>query len=603
MENKILKIDLSDRSHETEEIPDKVIRQYLGGRGLGAYLLYKSVPPGADPLGKDNHLIFSAGPANGTGMPYSPKSVVTTKSPLTNIYLYAVSSGIFSHQMRKAGFWAVDISGVSDSPVYIAINNDEVSFHDASPLWGMESAGTQSSMLGDLSPKDAATLAIGPSGEKLVRYASIMTDGPTYRAFGRGGSGAVMGSKRLKGIVVAGSAKIEPADRAGFNAIKKAIVNNIKAHKDWVEHRRDYGTGGHTFQLSELGVLPTRNWAGGQFGGAAKICTFQNKDEWPLKNIPCAPFCPTPCSHLAEIGRGPYQGAHTDGPEYETIYAFGSNCGVDKFDAIVAAGQICDEYGLDTMSAGVAIGFAMECFEKGLIGLDDTDGIELRFGSDEAMLAVLKKLARQEGFGQRLAEGVKRLSAEIGGSEQFAMHTKGLELGGYECRGLMGEALEFAINNRGGCHHGYGIPALVEIYDGSRMKTEGKGELVKNLAVHTILRDSLAVCMFPRLILTNAMITDVVSSLFGRAWSPDDLIKVGTRIMCQERLFNMREGITRDDDSLPPRLLNEAKPDGPTQGVTVPLEELKNNYYQAMGWDLSTGNPPDSLLNDLEIER
>jgi aldehyde:ferredoxin oxidoreductase len=430
MENRILKIDLSHRSYEIEDIPDKIIRQYLGGRGLGAYLLYQLVPPKADPLGEENHLIFSAGPANGTGLPYSPKSVVTTKSPLTNIYLYAVSSGTFSHQMRKAGFWAVDISGIADSPVYVMINNGEVSFHDASHLWGLESARAQSLMRGDLPPREAATIAIGPAGEKLVRYAAIMAEGPTYRAFARGGPGAVMGSKLLKGMVISGSAKIEPADRASFDAIRKTIVENIKKNRDWVEHRRDYGTGGHTSQLSELGALPTRNWTGGQFEGAAKICTLRNKDEWPLKNIPCAPFCPTPCSHYAEIGRGPYHGAHCDGPEYETIYAFGSNCGVDKFDAIVAAGQICDENGVDTMSAGVTIGFAMECFEKGLINLRDTDGIELRFGRDEAMLAALKKIVNQEGFGQRLAEGVKRLSAEIRGSEPFAMHAKGLELGG-----------------------------------------------------------------------------------------------------------------------------------------------------------------------------
>lgn len=603
MENKILKIDLSKRCYKIETLQDRILTNYLGGRGLGAYLLYKSVPSGADPLGEENHLIFSGGPANGTGMPYSAKSVVTTKSPLTNIYLDSVSSGTFSHQIRKAGFWALDIGGVANSPVYIAINSEGVSFHDATPLWGMEPAKAQSLVRGELSPKNAATVAIGPAGEKLIRYAAIMADGSTYRAFGRGGAGCVMGSKRLKGIVITGGTQIEPGDKDGFNAVKRAIATNIKQHKDWTERRRNFGTGEHVVQLSELGVLPTRNWNGGQFEGMEKICPATNKDEWPLKNISCAPFCPTICSHYAEIKRGPYQGAHCDGPEYETIYAFGSNCGIDKFDAIITAAQICDENGLDTMSAGITIGFAMECFEKGLIGLEDTDGIELRFGNDEAMLTMLKTIANREGFGRRLAEGVKRLSAEIRGSEQFAMHTKGLELGGYECRGLMGQALEFAINNRGGCHHGYGIPALVEAFDGTRMKIEGKGEQVKNLAIDTILRDSLTICMFPRLMVTNSMLPDVVSSLFGELWSSDDLMRVGTRVMCQERLFNMREGITRKDDSLAPRLLNEPKPDGPIQGVTVPLEKLKDDYYRAMGWDLLTGNPPDSLLDDLEIER
>ena len=603
MENRILKIDLSNRSYEVEEIPNKIIRQYLGGRGLGAYLLHKLVPPGADPLGEENHLIFSAGPANGTGMPYSAKSVVTTKSPLTNINLYSVSSGTFSHQMRRAGFWSLDISGVAESPVYIAINNEEVSFHDASPLWGIESATAQSLMLERLSSNNAATVAIGPAGEKLLKYACIMADGSTYRTFGRGGAGCVMGSKRLKGIIISGNNKIEPADKDSFNALKRAIVKNIGENKDWVEGHRNFGTGGHVVVLSELGVLPTRNWNVGHFEGAAKICTTTNKDEWPLKNISCAPFCPTPCSHYVEIERGPYWGVHCDGPEYETIYAFGSDCGIAKFDAIIAAAQICDENGLDTMSAGATIGFAMECFEKGLIRLEDTDGIDLRFGNDKAMLAMLEKIVNQDGFGKRLAEGVKRLSEEIKGSEMFAMHVKGLELGGYECRGLMAQALQFAINNRGGCHHGYGIPALTEVFDGTRMQIEGKGEQVKNMAIYAIIRDSLVICAFPRMIVTNTMLRDIASALFGEPWSADDLDKIGMRTICQERLFNMREGITRRDDTLPARLLNEPMPDGPTQGVTVPLEELKDDYYRVMGWDLLTGNPPDSLLDELEIER
>ena len=603
MEGQILKVDLSNRSYEIEKIPERIIKNYLGGRGLGAYLLYKLVPARVDPLGEENHLIFSAGPANGTGMPFSARSVLTTKSPQTNIYLSSVSSGTFSHQIRKAGFWALDITGIANSPVYIVINNDRVSFHDATPLLGVESARTQSIMLGDLPRNKAATVAIGPSGEKLLKYAAVMADGATYRAFGRGGAGCVMGSKHLKGIVVTGNGVIEAGDKDSFKAVKRTIVQNLKLNKDWVERRRGYGTGGHTAHLSELGMLPTRNFNGGQFEGAEKICPTHNEAEWPRKSLTCAPFCPAPCSHYVEIKKGPYREAHCDGPEYETIYAFGSNCGVDKFDAVVAAAQICDENGLDTMSAGSTIGFAMECFEKGLIGLEDTDGIELRFGNDEAMLAMLKKIVNQEGFGRRLSEGVKKLSEEIKGSETFAIQVKGLELGGYECRGLMAQALQFAIDNRGGCHHGYGIPALVEGFDGTRMQIEGKGEQVKNSAIGRIILDSIIICAFPRMIVTNTMLPDVVSSLFGESWSSDDLAKIGVRTMCQERLFNMREGITREDDTLPLRLLNEPKPDGPTKGVVVPLERLKDEYYQAMGWDSLSGNPTDEVLAKLEIEK
>ena len=603
MEGQILRVDLSNRSYQVEVLPGNILRKYIGGRGLGAYLLSKTVRPHIDPLGEENHLIFAAGPGSGTGLSFCNKSAVITKSPLTNIYLYTVSSGMFCHQLRKAGFWAVDITGAADSPVYLAINNQEVEFRDATSLWGMEVGQAQKVMMGDSPRNKAATVAIGPAGEKMLVYAALMADGPTYRAFGRGGSGAVMGSKRLKGIVVAGDRAVVPADKEGFSAVKKAIKDNVKANSKWVAVRRRYGTGGDNVTMSKLGIVPTRNWQGGQFEGIEGICPKTTADEWPRQDISCAPFCPAPCSHYIEIRKGPYLGAHCDGPEYETMYAFGSTCGVDKFDAVVAASQICDENGLDTMSAGITIGFAMECFEKGLIGLKDTDGIELRFGNDEAMIAVLKKMVSGDGFGQRLAQGVKRLSQEIPGSEAFAMHAKGMELGGYECRGLMGQALQFAISSVGGSHHAYGIPARKEAFDGTQLQVEGKGEYVKNTAIGRIIRDSIIMCTFPGVIVTDAMLPDMVSSLFGESWTLDDIKQAGTRIMCQERLFNMREGLTRKDDILPTRLLNEPKPDGPNKGTVVPLEALKDDYYRAMGWDLASGNPPDSLLDELEIER
>ena len=405
MEGQILKVDLSSRSYQFEGLPGNILRRYIGGRGLGAHLLSKTVRPHIAPLSEENHLIFAAGPGSGTGLLFGSKSVVTTKSPLTDIYLYTVSSGMFCHQLRKAGFWAIDITGAADSPVYIAINNQEVEFRDATTLWGMEVGQAQKVMMGDSPRNKAATVAIGPAGEKMLVHAAIMADGATYRAFGRGGPGAVMGSKRLKGIVVAGDGIVGPADKEGFSSVRRAIIENVRANAKWVTVRRRYGTGGDNVTMSELGIVPTRNWQGGQFEGIEGISPTTTADEWPRQNISCAPFCPAPCSHYIEIKKGPYRGAHCDGPEYETMYSFGSTCGVDKFDAVVAAGQICDENGLDTMSAGITIGFAMECFEKGLIGLKDTDGIELRFGNDEAMITVLKKMVSGDGFGKRLALG------------------------------------------------------------------------------------------------------------------------------------------------------------------------------------------------------
>lgn len=289
--------------------------------------------------------------------------------------------------------------------------------------------------------------------------------------------------------------------------------------------------------------------------------------------------------------------------EWEAVYAFGSQCGVDRMDAILAASQICDEYGIDNMTAGVTVGFAMECFERGLIGLEDTGGIDLRFGSHEALIAALTQVAAQDEFGRWLAKGTRSLSNEIAGSAGFAMQAKGLEFGGYECRGLNGQALQFAISARGGCRHAYGLPARTEVGDGSRLTVEGKGEQVKAAATGRILCDSLILCTFPaHAVYDREMMAEALSGVFSKPWTLAKLEEVGERVMCQERLFNAREGLTREDDSLPDRLLIEPKPDGPTSGAVVPLEALKDDFYRVMGYDLETGNPTLALMERLSIE-
>ena len=602
MNPQLLRIDLSNRSYEVEDIPQETLRKHIGGRGLGSYLLYRSVPPRADPLGEENHLIFTAGPASGTGLSYSSKVNINTKSPLTGIYLYSISSGILAHQMRKAGFWAIDIRGMAESPTHLLVENQKVFFKDATSIWGLETAEAQKRILGSHLSRNAATVGIGPAGEQLNRYAALFTEGALYRCFGRGGAGAVMGSKKLKGMVVTGDGDAEVGDEARFGELKREIARLLKTDfKGWADRWRRYETGSDLGTMNELGILPTRNWQTGQFEGWRGIDKSTAPMGWPEKGRACGPYCPSPGCREVEVKEGPYRGAHSDF-EWETIYAFGSSCGVDKMEAIVAASQICDEYGVDTMTTGITIGFAMECFEKGLIDQKDTEGIDLRFGNDEAMIAVLKKMVRQEGFGKQIFKGTRRLSKEIKGSEAFAMHAKGMEFGGYECRGLNGQALQFAIDNRGGCHHGYGLPARTEVFDDTRLQVEGKGEYLKNAAISRVVRDSLIVCTFANLY-NEEIMAETLSSLHGEPWSVDELRETGIRIMCQERLFNMREGITEKDDALPARLLEEPKPDGPTKGAVVPLEALKEDYYRAMGFDPATGNPTDSLLAGFGIEK
>jgi aldehyde:ferredoxin oxidoreductase len=602
MQYQLLRINLSKRSFEIEDISPEIISKYIGGRGLGAYLLYQSVPPKADPLGEDNHLIFTAGPVSGIGLNYSSKVNVNTKSPLTGIYLYSISSGILAQQMRKAGFWAIDIAGIADSATYLQIENQTVHFKDATSLWGLETAEAQRQMSKGLPSKNAATVGIGPAGEQMHRYAALFTEGNLYRCFGRGGAGAVMGSKKLKGIVVTGDRKVTTGNPEETRKLNKEIGKLLKTdHKGWAEQWRRYETAADLEVMNKLGLLPTRNWQTGQFAGWRGIDKSTTPMGWPEKGRACGPYCPTPGCREIEVKDGLYKGARSD-VEWETVYSFGTSCGVDKMEAVIAAGQICDEYGVDTMTAGITIGFAMECFEKGLIDRQDTDGIDLRFGNHEAMIAVLNKMARQEGFGKQIAKGTMRLSAEISGSETFAMHAKGMEFGGYECRGANGQALQFAIDNRGGCHHGYGLPARTEVFDNTRLDVAGKGEYVKQAAIVRMVRDSLIVCTFTP-VYGEKMILKVLSAISGQTWSAANFGEVGARIMCQERLFNMREGITEKDDNLPARLLKEPKPDGPTKGAVVPLKELKQDYYRAMGFDAATGNPPDALLAKLGIEK
>ncbi|MCK5206134.1 MAG: hypothetical protein KAR15_19770, partial [Desulfobacterales bacterium] len=393
----VLRIDLSSRTYEIEDVSPEIIRKYIGGRGLGAYLLYQSVPPKADPLGEENHLIFTAGPASGSGLYYSSKVNLNTKSPLTGIYLYSISSGILAQQMRKAGFWAIDVSGTAESPTYLLIENHQVEFKDAAPLWGLETAAAQKRMLKDTSQKSAATVGIGPAGEQLNRYASIFTDGALYRCFGRGGAGAVMGSKNLKGMVVSGSSDLKASKGEKFSELNKEITRLLKTeHKGWAENWRRYETAADLETMNELGLLPTRNWQTGRFEGWRGIDKSTTPMGWPEKGRACGPYCPTPGCREVAVKDGPYKGAHSD-IEWETIYGFGSSCGIDNMEAVIAASQICDEYGVDTITAGVTIGFAMECFEKGFLTDADADGRKILFGDAEGMLWLVENIARRQG--------------------------------------------------------------------------------------------------------------------------------------------------------------------------------------------------------------
>jgi aldehyde:ferredoxin oxidoreductase len=600
-DGRLLFIDLTTASYRLEVIPPRVLADYLGGRGLAAYLLFKGVAPRVDPLDPANPLILTAGPAQGLSAPYSPKTVLGTKSPLTGIYLYSVASGSFGHYLARSGLAALVVTGRAASPTYIVIDGQRVEFHSATHLWGKKTGAAQEALLRETSRPKASVLTIGPAGERLVRLAAVVTEGDHARTFGRGGAGCVMGAKNLKGIVLARPpSSLPPADPQAFQEMWKWVNGKLKGAPLWVQERKQFGTGSDMVTLHKLGILPVRNWSSALFPQVERICPATNADEYPRRNVNCGPYCPTPCSHISEVADGPYRGSRSEGPEYETYYALGSNCGVDRVDAIVAAEELCDQYGLDTMSVGLAVSFAMECYERGLISSQDTDGVELRFGNHQAMVEMVRRIGEGQGLGQLLGQGTRLASQQIPGSQDFAIQVKGLELGGYDCRGLNGQALEFALSSRGGCHHALGLPARSEGPKGTGRQVQGKGQLLRQTAISRILYDCAILCTFPLAILGQEMLPRLLWATRGVKYSPEELERVGMRVLTLERLFNLREGLGREEDTLPGRLLREPLADGPNQGRVVDLEPLKDEAYSALGWDAS-GRPTEATLRELGL--
>jgi len=599
--NKLLIIDLTKKSYRAEQIAQSVLDDYLGGRGLGAYLIYHNLPGRVNPISSDNIIIFSCGPAQGTNAYYSSRAVLTTKSPLTDAYLYSIASGRLGHDMKRAGYAAIMIAGRAADPVYLIINDEKVEFRSAKPFWGQMTEEAQAGMLEDAKIDGASTVCIGPAGERLMKLAVVATEGDKIRTFARGGPGAVMGSKNLKGLVVFGSQKVRIANKSSFAEAQSIIRELIKNNQVFRQNRRRFGTGSDMMVMNEIGILPTRNWQTGVFKNVTGIALTEIEETWPRQNVSCGPYCINPCSHTIELDHGPWKGAKTEGPEYETIYAFGSNCGVDQFDAIVAAEEICDQYGIDTISCGLSVSFAMECFEKGLISKKDTEGIDLRFGNAEGMVETVKRIAQGQGIGALLGEGVRRASEKIPGSSGFAMHVKGLEFGGYECRGLWGQALQFALSSRGACHHAFGLPARIPAELQAPTQLEGKGSLVKNSAIARVLYDSAILCALNISVVGLDTVTKVLNSLTGKGYLVEDWKKVGFRVINLERLFNIREGLGRQDDILPKRLLEDPLPEGPRKGSTVPIDALLEEGYRAMGWDIETGVPLKETLDPLGL--
>jgi aldehyde:ferredoxin oxidoreductase len=594
----LLRIDLTQKRFQEEEVDLSLIFKFLGGRGLGAKILFDELKPFTDPFSAENKLLFLAGPLIGTGAPWCVKYTVMTKSPLSETILMSLAGGFFGPALRRSGYDVLIIEGRSEEPVYLSIQNGKPEFREASHLWGMTTEECQESIKEELDTPRVEIACIGPAGERAVRMACIISG---KRAAGRGGAGAVMGSKNLKGIAVHGKREVPIAEPGTFKERQMAIRKKVP-EIDRLKVFGKYGTPKNLVLVNERGLFPTRNFQGGLFEGIDQVNHFEQQKR-VIRPVTCHD-CPVACGNLTRAAEGPYKDIATEGPEYETFWAFGAECGNTSIDAIIAADRLCDQLGLDTISTGNSIAFAMECVEKGLLK-EELEGLDLKFGNHEAMVEMIRRIGYREGIGDLLAEGVRRASEKIDKrAQEFAMHVKGLELAAYDPRGAKGMGIEYATSPRGGCHERglisretFGAPPHMD-----PLSIKGKGVVAKETQDETAVLDAMGVCVFPPH--NDGMdmneLAQLVSCALGRSWTSEDLLETGDRIWNLERLFNLREGFTKADDTLPPRLLDEPMKEGPAKGHVVELEQLLQDYYKARHWD-PNGVPTPEVLDKLGL--
>jgi aldehyde:ferredoxin oxidoreductase len=600
-ERTLLRINLTNRITQNERIPRKLTETFLGGRALAARLLYKEVPSGTDPLGPGNKLILSTGPLTGTGAFGSHHYCITTKSPLTGLYLDTLSSGFFAHEMKNTGNDFVIIEGVSERPVYIVIMENGVTFHDAHALWGLNTGETQSRIREAFPGKKMSIATIGPAGERLIPFAGVVNE---ERIAARGGAGAVMGSKNLKAITVGGQGKhVMLADPAIFKEAmgwaKAAIARNPMLSKIFPA----YGTMGGITHRNKSGGLVIRNFQEGSDDRFEAISgQAMEKKGFIIKSTYCAPPCPAKCAKVLSFQGGKHVPTISRGPEYEAQYAIGTCCGVADPEVLINAEFVCNQMGLDVISTGVSIAFAMECYEKGIIDKEDTGGLELRFGKGELLGQLIQDIAYRRGFGQTLSLGTKKIAEQFGkGSDQFAMHAKGLELGGYDPRVTKGMALVYACGPRGGCHHAGGFTAFDDIQN-QEIDFRTEAAVVKASRDRRVFCDSAIICTFLTTAINDETIAGFIRGAMGAEVDAAELYAIGDRGSNVERAFNVREGLRRSWDILPGRLVQETLPVEQGKGKPIMLEPLLDEFYSVCGWDRKTGIPTREKLESLGLE-
>ena len=594
----MLRVDLTTGKFADQEIPKDDLVKFLGGRGLAAKILYEENKPRIDAFDPENRLIIMTGPYTGTFGSFTAFYNVTTKSPLTGAILSAHSGGHWGPMLRKTGYDGIVFKGKAPKPTYLFIADSGPQLMDASDLWGKDVFETIDAL--EKRHEKAKAAVIGPGGEKLVRYAAIMND--HHRAAGRGGVGAVMGSKNLKAIVVHGTKEVPQADPEKLKETFKTATATVKEKS---QAFMKYGTSMVVGITGKAGAIPTRNFQTGYFPDYEKIGGDALVNNHKTKDTACA-RCPLHCGNMTKADKDYH--AETEGPEYETLAMFGSNLGNSNLESIIMANSICNQYGIDTISCADTIACAIELFEKGIITEKDTGGLKLTWGDHNTIVKLVELTGKQEGFGKLIGQGSRRLAAKYGPEAgKYAMNVKGMEFPGYDPRGIQGMSLAFATSTRGACHL-RATMYVPELFQGvlDRFTVKGKAQPLKDLQELFTLYDSMVLCKFgARNAFANSWdnMVMLVNAAAGYGYTIDELKKVGARAWTMERLFNLREGLSKKDDTLPERLFTTPIHDGPSKGAVVNKADFDNEleaYYEAWGWT-KDGVPTTESLDRLGI--
>ena len=593
----ILRVNLSTAEIKREGINEEQAKLFIGGRGYGSKIVYDEVEPRIDPLSPENKVVIATGPAGGSSTPSSGRTMVITKGVETGAIACANAGGFFGPQFKQAGYDMVILEGRAEKPVYLWISDDNIEIRDAQHVWGRKVPEVDQ-VLKQETDKKARVMTIGPAGVKLSRIAAVMFD--IHRAAGRSGVGAVLGSKNFLGIAAKGTKKVELFDLAEARKAAAKARKIIRENPTTSMALPAYGTASALRAMNALGAFPVRNYQDAYAENAGVTGGDVIAEKLLIKKGACA-GCAIACGRITEIREGKYKGHRGEGPEYESDWSLGFMCGVDDLNAITHANYLCNEYGLDTISAGVTIACAMELYEKGYVPEKDVP-FPIKFGDADAVVALVTMMAEREGIiGDLLAEGSYRL-AEHYGHPELSMTVKKQELSAYDPRAFKGMGLNYATANGGSSHvRGYTMPAEMRGGADYRLQYEGKAELTKNIQDITAVVDAVGMCLFTNFAMQN--ISDyvpILKAITGIPYSDDELLKAGERIWNLERLFNLKAGFTKKDDTLPPRILKEPIPSGASKGEVCDLDRMLPEYYKLRGWD-EEGRPTKEKLQSLGL--